>query len=246
MDGSIAEKTEAIVEAIEEVKEGNEVVIKVIDAEAEEAPITVEVLNALEENKGKDVELVIELANGFAWTINANSVDTSKLENGLEAINFWVGEVEDVVPAELISDVAKENATTMEISLKHDGEFGLTAALDIPVGNEHAGKMATLYYFNTEANALEAQAMEKIGESGLVRFLFTHASDYVVVIEEAAENVVDTEVVGTEATEKDTEAVDNTTNVTEDGGNGMTIVIVLLVLALLIVGVVLIKKKKTA
>ena len=246
VDGTVAEKTEAIVEAIEDVKEGNEVVIKVIDAEAEEAPISIEVLNALEENKGKDVELVIELANGFSWTINANSVDTSKLENGLEAINFWVGEVKDVVPAELISDVVKENETTMEISLKHDGDFGLTAALDIPVGNEHVGKMATLYYFNPNTNTLEAQAMEKIGESGAVRFLFTHASDYVVVIGEAAEDVVDTEVANTEATEKNTEAVEDTTDVSEEGGNGMTIVIVLLVLALLIVGVVLVKKKKTA
>ena len=199
---------------------------------------------ALEENKGKDVELVIELANGFSWTINANSVDTSKLENGLEAINFWVGEVEDVVPSELISEVAKENEKTMEISLKHDGEFGLTAALDIPVGNEYAGKTAALYYFNPETGALEAQAKEKVDESGAVRFLFTHASDYVVVIEEAAKEVVNTEVSGTEATEKNTEVGNNTTDVTEESGNGITIVIVLLALALVIIGAVALKKKK--
>ena len=227
VDGTVEEKTEAIVEAIEDVKPGNDVVIKVIDAESEEAVVSVEVFKALEENK--ETNLVVELANGFSWTIDASTVDTSKVE--AEAIDLWAGIVENVVPAELVKETAGESADVLEISLKHNGEFGFTAALDVPVGKEFAGRNASLYYYNPETGALEAQELATIDENGCVRFSFTHASDYVVVIEKAASTPVDTEV-NTENT-VDTEAsTEGNTNAEEKGGSPvLAIVLVLLAVA---------------
>ena len=216
--GTVAEQTEAIVEAIEEVKAGNNVVIKVEDTEDAEVAVSVEVFKALEENES--VDLVVELANGFTWTIDAGTVDTSKVEAGLEAINLWAGIVENVVPEEVVSLVANEENEVLELSLKHNGEFGFTAALDVPVGKEFAGKNASLYYYNPETSALEAQELATVDENGLVRFTFTHASDYVVVIEKEAEKVpVDTEV--------NTEAPANT----EEKGGSPVVAIVLVLLA---------------
>lgn len=228
VNGSVAEQTEAIVEAIEEAKAGNDVVIKVEDTESGEVAVSVEVFKTLEENK--KVDLVVELANGFTWTIDASTVDTSKVEAGLEAINLWVEIVEEVIPAEIVKETAGENKDVREISLKHNGEFGFTAALDVPLGKEFAGRNATLYYFNPEAKALEAQELVTIDEFGKARFTFTHASDYVVVIEEAAvEAPVDTEV-NTEAP-VDTEGQAEGNATPEEKGGSPVIVIILVLLA---------------
>ena len=230
VDGTVAEQTEAIVEAIEEVKEGNDVVIKVLDAESGEATVSVEVFKALEENK--ETNLVVELGNGFSWTIDASTVDTSKVEAGLEAIDLWAGIVENVVPEDLVKTVANEENEVLEISLKHNGEFGFTAALDVPVGKEFAGRSASLYYYNPETGALEAQELATIDENGLVRFSFTHASDYVVVIEKAAETApVDTEV-NTEAPVDTEGQTEGNVEVEEKGGSPvLAIVLVLLAVA---------------
>jgi len=237
-NGTVAEQTEAIVEAIEEVKEGNDVVIKVEDTESKEVVVSVEVLTTLKENEEKDVDLVIELGNGFTWTIEASSVDESKWEAGLNAINFWVEVVEEVVPENLVTEVAKNKENAVEISLKHNGEFGFEAALDIPVGKQHAGKNATLYYFNPESNALEAQELSTVGEDGNVRYTFTHASDYVVVVEET-EEVPSTEQM--ESTEKAENAV--TDDAKESKSAAPVIVIILVVLLAAIAGFVFYAKK---
>lgn len=234
---TVKEKTKEIVKAIQEIKKGQEIVIKISGTEADTnvsadtnaadsnttntntdnqtAVVSLKVFETLSENKEKDTNLVIELSNGFSWTINANSIKTEEWEEDAEAIDFWAGIVENVVPAEVISSVAGEEQTTVEISLKHNGSFGLTAALDIPVGNEFAGRNAVLYYFNTETNEMEKMDEAEIGEDGSVRFLFTHASDYVLVIDETAEsdlNVKDTE------TQEPAEKIENTENAEE----GMT------------------------
>ena len=235
-NGTVAEQTEAIVEAIEEVKEGNDVVIKVEDTESKEVVVSVEVLITLKENEEKDVDLVIELGNGFTWTIEASSVDESKWEAGLNAINFWVEVVEEVVPENLVKEVAKNEENTIEISLKHNGEFGFKAALDVPVGKQHTGKNATLYYFNAEANALEAQELATVGEDGNVRYTFTHASDYVVVVEETEE------APSTEQVES-TERVENTT-AEESKGSSVPVIIIVLVLLLVAIGCFVIYAKK--
>ena len=239
IDSTIEDKTEAIVEAVEEVKEGHDVVVKVIDAESGNAEVSVEVFVTMEEHKEKDVDLVIELSNGFVWTINANSIETADWAERGTVIDFWVEVVEEVVPKELVDGIVKENQTAMEISLKHNGSFGLTAALDVPVGSEFAGRNATLYYFNTETNAMEEQATEEIGADGNVRYLFTHASDYVVVIQEAADADIELDV-SVEATEK----VEDTEVPTEESSVLPIILVIVILLAVCGAVIVILQKKK--
>lgn len=181
-DGTVEEKTEIIVDVIEQVEDGKDVVIKVEDTESKEVVISVEVFQKLEDEGEKEVTLVVELANGFSWTIDSTTVDTSKLDAAITAIDLWVEIVEEVIPEKAIEDVVEKGETPIEISLKHNGEFGFTAKLDVPLGDEFAGKKATLYYFNAAKNALEEQEDVIIGKDGYAKFTFTHASDYVIVI----------------------------------------------------------------
>ena len=181
-DTTVEEKAELIVDAIEKVEAGKDVVVKVEDTETKEVEVSIEVFQTLEENKGKEVTLVVELANGFTWTIDSTTVDTSKLDAAINAIDLWVEIVEKVVPETVMKDVVEEGDTSVEISLSHNGEFGFEAKLNVPLNKEFAGKKATLYYFNATKNALEKQQDAVIEKDGTVNFTFTHASDYVIVI----------------------------------------------------------------
>jgi len=233
IEGTFEEKLEAVVEAIKDVEEGQKIVVKVTEADENNVEVSIEVFVELEKNKEKDVNLLIELSNGLTWTINGNSVQKDKWSEDLKTINFFAEIVEEVVPAEAIATVVAAEQEALELSLRHNGEFGFTAALDIPVGEQYAGKEITLYYFNPETSALEKQDTEKVDEFGTIRFLFTHASDYVLVVE-AAEEEAPVE------TPADTEAVESTEDVQTDvepstekaGLPVLPIVVVLLAIAI--------------
>ena len=177
-DATVEEKTEAIVDAIEKVEAGNDVVVKVENTEIKEVEVSIEVFQELEE---KEVTLVVEV-NGFTWTIDSTTVDTSKLDATTQTIDLWVEFVENEVPEKVVEEVVEKGETSIELSLSHNGDFGFEAKLDVPLGDEYAGKKATLYYFNEAKNALEKQEDAVIGKDGKVSFTFTHASDYVIVI----------------------------------------------------------------
>lgn len=51
------------------------------------------------------------------------------------------------------------------------------------VDKKNAGLEAKLYYHNKETNVLEPISTGMIDENGIVGLTFTHASDYVIVIE---------------------------------------------------------------
>ena len=72
---------------------------------------------------------------------------------------------------------------TIQISLKHDGEFGFTMTLSAPLGKTNAGYWANLYYYNEDSRALEFQSADKIASDGTAEFAFSHASDYAIVID---------------------------------------------------------------
>lgn len=225
VDGNVEEKFETILEAIKEVEIGQKVTIQVKNSDEDNVEVSVEVFTELEKNKEKDLDLVIKLSNGLSWTINSNDIDPEKWTDDMKAINFFAEMVENVVPDEVISSVVDNNQESFELSLMHKGEFGFTAALDIPVGEQYAGKEITLYYFNPATCALEKQDTEKVNEQGTIRFLFTHASDYVLVVESELEEspvIPDTEDVG---------STDNTKPEVEEPGLPIVPIVVIVLLA---------------
>lgn len=129
--------------------------------------------------QGTTKVLEIVLPNGVMWTISGDSIT-----NAVADIDMNVLVDSDAIPVELIETVVKDDAY-IQISLAYDGEFGCAAEMSLPVGEEFAGKIAALYYYNEETGELELICENEVDASGRAKLTFTHASDYVVVLASA-------------------------------------------------------------
>lgn len=127
---------------------------------------------------GKDITVEFKLKGGAKWVINGKNVEKAK------KVDLGVRLRSKAIPAEKVSTVAGENKT-VQFSLRHNGDLGFTGALIIPFSSAYNGKFANLYYNNTAKDELEFVGSSKIS-AGQASFIFTHASDYVVVIDDEA------------------------------------------------------------
>lgn len=127
---------------------------------------------------GKDINVEFKLKGGVKWIINGKNVEKAK------KVDLGVRLRSKNIPAEKISAVAGDNKT-VQFSLRHNGDLGFTGALIIPFSASYNGKFANLYYYNTAKDELEFIGSSKIS-AGQASFVFKHASDYVVVIDDEA------------------------------------------------------------
>ena len=132
-----------------------------------------------EELAGRDVTLEISLPGGVSWTVNGQDIPEN---NDLTDLDLGVTLDASTIPVSVINTVTGA-VDTIQISLKHDGEFGFTMILSAPLGETNAGYWANLYYYNTRTRALEFQSASKITADGTASFPFSHASDYAIVID---------------------------------------------------------------
>ena len=87
------------------------------------------------------------------------------------------------------SDIPKQKVTaladgneTIQLSLNYDGVFGFEGILRLSVGKDYSGKIANLYYYNETTGKFEYYQAAQVKEDGTVDFKFSHASDYVIVL----------------------------------------------------------------
>lgn len=156
-------------------------------------------VEVLESARGKDIEVVFNMG-AYSWSINGLDIT----EDTLKAINLEVKLNANAISADVVKTLAKDRPT-MQLSLSHNGEFGFKAKLQFNIGAEHKGKYGNLYYYNKEGK-LEFINAGKIDEDGNVSLEFTHASDYVVVIDEKS---MANETKNTESPIKDTSSDTN-------------------------------------
>lgn len=154
----------------------------VVDMKKEDGTIATEVpKEILEAAKGENVDVVLDMGD-YSWTINGKDI---KAEN-LEAINLEVKLGTNNIPSEKVKLLAN-GQKTHQLSLTHNGDFGFKANLTINLGSEKAGQYGNLYYYDSNEKLVFMNS-GKIDEDGNVSLLFSHASEYVVVI---GEKVVD-------------------------------------------------------
>ena len=158
---------EAIEEEILSAPDGYEIVVDMNDAT--EVPGYI-----FEAIQGMDIDLVIELDNGFTWTINGESV-TEPMN-----IDLKVRTSSDI-PIKVIKKLTDEYTYTT-INLAHNGEFGFTAILTVSLGGGFKGLYANLYWYND--GTTEFICADKIDSKGRAELTFTHASEYIIVIDE--------------------------------------------------------------
>ena len=102
----------------------------------------------------------------------------------LKDIDLEVAIGTDTVPSSLVEAIAEGKPAT-QISLTHNGEFGFRADLTLNLGSENSGNTANLYYYDSSGKLVFRNAGQ-IGADGTTSLSFSHASDYVVVIDKAA------------------------------------------------------------
>ena len=197
--------------------------------------------------KGEDVTLVLDMGNGLSWKINGQDITEPSGD-----IDFGVTAGADAgksIPVDVINSVTGERYS-MNLSLAYDGEFGFTATLIINMEPKNSGMYANLFYYNEQTGELEFVSAGQIDSDGNAELVFTHASDYTIVIDAAVMNDENKDSINT--TDGSENSVDGTTVPTSNEDNtkdhawNLTIVIIIGICILLIVfgAVIFVRKKR--
>lgn len=125
------------------------------------------------EIEGLDIDLVLNMGRGIKWTVNGLSVTSHK------NIDFGVSKNTKHIPNDVVSTV--DGTYKRQISLDHNGTFGCTASMTIDIGTRYDGLYANLFYYNPKTEALEFADCSLVS-GGNAKFVFTHASDYVITV----------------------------------------------------------------
>jgi len=230
------EKWENVREELGDTNEGATVTVDMADTTV--VPGTV-----FDDIKGKDITTTFVLENGITWSVKGKDITSEKVND----IDFGVkvgADANHTIPEEVINNVSGERSYT-NISLAYEGEFGFKAVMALNMDAKNAGLFANLFYFNEQTNALEFICADEIAEDGTAEFIFTHASEYTVVIDtEEMSGALDSSD-ASDTTEPDTEVnVEPEVEVEPANGGSALWIILLAVLAAVIGAVVAWKRRK--
>lgn len=148
--------------------------------------------------KGRNVTLVLDMGNSIKWNINGACISQDLNDD----LDFAITTNTRNIPTELV-DMVSAGDYKMQLHLDHNGDFMVAPILTLNLGANNAGLYANLFYFNESANALEYVTADEISEDGTASLTFTHASDYVII--------VDKEILANVAVHLDKPAVETTT-----------------------------------
>lgn len=135
-----------------------------------------EVLEAIQ---GKAVDIFLDMGR-YGWSISGTDVVATELKD----IDLEVKIGTDAVPPSLVESFAGGKPAT-QLSLTHNGEFGFRADLVLHLGSENSGGTGNLYYYDSSGK-LVFRDSGQIGADGTTTLSFSHASDYVVIIDKGA------------------------------------------------------------
>ena len=130
--------------------------------------------------KGKDTTLVLDMGNGLSWKIFGKDITDAAGD-----IDFGVTVGADAgksIPVDVINNVTGERYS-INLTLAYDGELGFKATLTVNMESKNAGLYANLFYYNEQTGELEFICAGQIDSDGNVELVFTHASDYTIVVD---------------------------------------------------------------
>ena len=133
-----------------------------------------------EEVAGKDVTIEFDMGDGVKWAVKGTDIPADARFSDLD---LGVSMNTDGIPVDVINAITGE-ATSVQITLAHDGAFGFALTLSAPLGEENAGYWANLYHYNEDAEAMDFETAALIGDDGTVKLRLTHASQYAIVIDD--------------------------------------------------------------
>ena len=160
-----------IIEEINRTKNGGTVRVDMKKATV----VPKEVLEAIQ---GKEINIVLDMG-AYRWSIRGADVLASVLKD----TDLEVTMDTDAIPPSLVDSIAEGKPST-QLSLTHNGDFGFRADLTLNLGSGHGGGTGNLYYYDSSGKLVFRNAGE-IGADGTVSLSFSHASDYVIIIDHA-------------------------------------------------------------
>ena len=172
-DESGKEGWDVIKPQLEEAKAGDTVTVAMNGT-------TVVPKDVIDSIKGKDAALVLDMGNGLSWKIYGKDITDAAGD-----IDFGVTVGADAgksIPVDVINNVTGERSS-VNLTLAYDGEFGFTATLTVNMESKNAGLYANLFYYNEQTGELEFISAGQIDPEGNVELVFTHASDYTIVVD---------------------------------------------------------------
>ena len=172
-DDSGKEGWDVIKPQLEEAKAGDTVTIAMNGT-------TVVPKDVIDSIKGKDTTLVLDMGNGLSWKIYGKDITDAAGD-----IDFDVTVGADAgksIPVDVINNVTGEHSS-LNLTLAYDGEFGFAATLTVNMESKNAGLYANLFYYNEQTGELEFISAGQIDPDGNVELVFTHASDYTIVVD---------------------------------------------------------------
>ena len=159
-----------VIEAVNKAKTGSKIRVNLL--KTTKIPASV-----FESIKGKDMNVTFKVSDQASWIINGKDITgnvTAPIDLGLV-----VGTSD--IPKQKVTALADGNKT-IQLSLNYDGVFGFEGILRLSVGKDYSGKIANLYYYNETTGKFEYYQAVQVKEDGTVDFKFSHASDYVIVL----------------------------------------------------------------
>ena len=172
-DESGKEGWDVIKPQLEEAKAGDTVTVAMNGT-------TVVPKDVIDSIKGRDTTLVLDMGNGLSWKIYGKDITDAAGD-----IDFDVTVGADAgksIPVDVINNVTGERSS-LNLTLAYDGEFGFTATLTVNMESKNAGLYANLFYYNEQTGELEFISAGQIDPDGNVELVFTHASDYTIVVD---------------------------------------------------------------
>ena len=130
----------------------------------------------LEAIQGKEINLSLHMEE-YSWSIGGTNV----LADNLKDTDLEVKIDADAIPGSLVDSITGGKPAT-QLSLTHNGEFGFRANLTFNLGSEYNGQIGNLYYYDSSGKLVFRNA-RGIGADGRISIPFSHASDYVVIID---------------------------------------------------------------
>lgn len=161
-----------VIEAVNKAKTGSKIRVNLL--KTTKIPASV-----FESIKGKDMNVTFKVSDQASWIINGKDI-TGNVTAPID-LDLVVGTSD--IPKQKVTALADGNET-IQLSLNYDGVFGFEGILRLSVGKDYSGKIANLYYYNETTGKFEYYQAVQVKEDGTVDFKFSHASDYVIVLNE--------------------------------------------------------------
>ena len=231
-DDSGKEGWDVIKPQLEEAKSGDTVTVAMNGT-------TVVPKDVIDSIKGKDTTLVLDMGNGLSWKIFGKDITDAAGD-----IDFDVTVGADAgksIPVDVINNVTGEHSS-LNLTLAYDGEFGFTATLTVNMESKNAGLYANLFYYNEQTGELEFISAGQIDSDGNVELVFTHASDYTIVVD--AKIMSDNGQADSKADET-IPAPKTDDNISKYAWNNTIIIIIGICIILIIFGAVFYVRKKS-